>query len=299
MSIRPALTVAALLVAVIAPAPPAAASGPQPRFQLPFPCGQVWHGNSGNSSAHAGGEEIDFNRGNSAEADRGDTVVAAAAGRVVTSAHQGSANGYGNLVKIDHGEGWYTYYAHLDSRAVRAGATVEQGQAIGTVGDTTKPSRDVSPHLHFEVRNDASYPASVRPAVFDGVPFDYPDDSVTSDNCGGGSTPAADPVALCGSGHEVIDRAHLDSGGTRHGTVYLLYNASNAHNCVVTVKTRSVGTPVETAAYLEPEGRARATDSGSFLYYAGPVDRPAPGCIRWGGAISGVGYDSPSEHCGS
>ncbi|MFI9844649.1 M23 family metallopeptidase, partial [Nonomuraea sp. NPDC051941] len=116
-----------------------------PSFQLPFPCGQTWTGNSSGSSAHKS-YEIDFNRGSTADADRGDTVVAAAAGTVVISAHQGSTNGYGNLVKIDHGGGWTTYYAHLTMRSVSAGAQVSQGQKIGTVGNTSKPGNNISPH---------------------------------------------------------------------------------------------------------------------------------------------------------
>ncbi|GAB3878745.1 hypothetical protein GCM10027612_03330 [Microbispora bryophytorum subsp. camponoti] len=59
-------------------APAASAAGARPDFQMPFPCGQVWTGNSSASSAHQS-YEIDFNRGSTADADYGDTVVAAAA----------------------------------------------------------------------------------------------------------------------------------------------------------------------------------------------------------------------------
>ena len=72
------------------PVPATAATAPSPdggvsilatNFQLPFPCGQAWTGNSSASSAHQSWE-IDFNRGSTADADLGDTVVAAAAGTV-------------------------------------------------------------------------------------------------------------------------------------------------------------------------------------------------------------------------
>src|SRR6185369_8761892 len=105
------------------------AAGPRPYFQLPFPCGQTWTGDSDASSAHQSWE-IDFNRGSTADADLGDTVVAAAAGTVLTSANQGSTNGYGNLVVIDHGGGWRSYYAHLRVRSVSEGDTVAQGQKV-------------------------------------------------------------------------------------------------------------------------------------------------------------------------
>ncbi|MFD0823525.1 M23 family metallopeptidase, partial [Micromonospora zhanjiangensis] len=187
-----------------------AAAGPRPAFQLPFPCDQKWTGNSNNSSAHRS-YEIDFNRGSSADADLGDTVVAASGGTVVTSAHQGSANGYGNLVVIDHGDGWKSYYAHLRVRSVSAGAKVSQGQKIGEVGNTSKPGNNISPHLHFEIRtNDAAYPQNIQPAYFNGVKFGYPNQTVTSHNsCSGGSTNPHTPTEVCGAGFGVIDQAAL------------------------------------------------------------------------------------------
>ncbi|GIH55788.1 peptidase M23 [Microbispora rosea subsp. aerata] len=275
-------------------APAASAAGPRPNFQLPFPCGQTWTGNSSASSAHQSWE-IDFNRGGTADADLGDTVVAAAAGTVVISAHQGSANGFGNLIKIDHGGGWFTYYAHLRVRSVSAGARVSQGQKIGEVGNTTKPGNSISPHLHYEVRtSDTSYPANIQKAVFNGVTFGYPVQTVTSRNCGGSTNPYT-PQEVCGSGYSVIDSAALGTAGT----VYLLYNSGNGYNCVVTLKKTSIGTATATSAYLEVQGKSRITDSGNYSYYAGPVRASAAKtCVKWGGKAGSYTYDSPFEHCG-
>ncbi|WP_084958732.1 M23 family metallopeptidase [Thermoactinospora rubra] len=263
-------------------------------FQLPFPCGQTWTGNSSASSAHRSWE-IDFNRGSSPDADLGDPVVAAAAGTVVISAHQGSANGFGNLVKIDHGGGWATYYAHLNERNVSVGQSVTQGQRIGTVGKTSKPGNNISAHLHYEVRLGSDYPSNIQKAVFNGVTFGYPIQTVTSNNCGQGGNPYT-PQQVCGSGYGVVDSAALGTAGT----VYLLYNNSNGYNCVVTLKRTSLGTPTATTAYLEVQGSTRITDSGNYGYYAGPVRASAPGkCVRWGGKAGSYAYDSPFEHCGS
>ena len=147
---------------------PATASA-APAFQLPFPCEQTWSGNSGGSSAHQS-YEIDFNRGSVREADRYDTVVAAADGTVRTAANQGSVNGYGNLVKIEHAGSYFTYYAHLSTMAVIAGQVVTRGQSIGTVGNTSKPGNSISPHLHYEVRLGATgYPGNIQRAVFNGA----------------------------------------------------------------------------------------------------------------------------------
>ncbi|WP_424528141.1 M23 family metallopeptidase [Sphaerisporangium viridialbum] len=278
----------------VALAPSAGAAGPRPNFQLPFPCGQTWTGNSSASSAHQSWE-IDFNRGSTADADLGDTVVAAAAGTVAISAHQGSTNGFGNLVKIDHGGGWSTYYAHLRVRSVSAGAQVSQGQKIGEVGNTSKPGNNISPHLHYEVRTtDTSYPANIQKAVFNGSTFGYPVQTVTSNNCSGSNNPYS-PEEVCGSGYSVIDSAALGSSGK----VYLLYNTGNGYNCVTTIKSASVGTATTTSAYLEVQGKSRITDSGSFAYYAGPVRAAATNtCVKWGGKAGSSTYDSPFEHCG-
>ena len=56
--------------------------------------------------------------------------------------------GYGNMVVIDHGNGWQTLYAHLGSINVVCGMSVGQGAMIGLIGSTGRSS---GPHLHFEM----------------------------------------------------------------------------------------------------------------------------------------------------
>jgi hypothetical protein len=289
MRLSLARVVAAVVIAVAGTALIATPAQAAPAFQLPFPCGQTWNGNNSASSAHVSWE-IDFNRGSTATADLGDTVVAAAGGSVVVSAHQGNLNGYGNLIVISHGGGYYTYYAHLDTRAAVAGQSVIRGQPIGTVGNTSKAGNNISPHLHYEVRYPDRSQSHIIRAVFNGSTFVYPISNVTSRNC---DTPY-DPAEVCGSGFQVIDSQRLGSAGA----VSLLWKGSTSQNCVTTLKHASVGTPTATSAFLEPQGSSRSTDSGSFSYYAGPVIRTAPGCVRWGGSAGGVSYTSGVEHCG-
>lgn len=59
--------------------------------------------------------------------------------------------GYGQLMIIDHGNGWQTAYAHLSQINLGCGAGIYQGQLIGLSGSTGNSS---GPHLHFEMRND-------------------------------------------------------------------------------------------------------------------------------------------------
>ncbi len=76
----------------------------------------------------------------------GDPIYAADNGVVIFA---GWGGGYGNLVKINHGNGYVTYYAHLDQIWVGCGDAVYQGQVIG-LGGTTGYS--TGPHLHYEIR---------------------------------------------------------------------------------------------------------------------------------------------------
>lgn len=76
----------------------------------------------------------------------GNPVWAADNGVVV---YAGWSNyGYGNLIVIDHGNGWQTLYAHLNSISVGCGQSVNQGQAVGGLGSTGNSS---GAHLHFEM----------------------------------------------------------------------------------------------------------------------------------------------------
>jgi hypothetical protein len=107
------------------------------------------------------------------------------------------------------------------------------------------------------------------------------------------------PERVCGAGYKQVDRAGLQSGGAAVGTVYLLYDAASGFNCVVTVKSASVGAKTAASAYLEVQGRQRVTDAGRFAFYAGPVRAAAPGrCVRWGGSYGAVRRDMPFGHCG-
>lgn len=81
----------------------------------------------------------------------GSDILAADGGTVVYAGY--NANGYGNLVKIDHGNGMQTWYAHNSELLVSVGDKVYQGQTIAKLGNT---GRSTGPHCHFEVRINGS-----------------------------------------------------------------------------------------------------------------------------------------------
>ena len=78
--------------------------------------------------------------------------VIAVAGGIVTEAS--SRSGFGNIVELNHGNGYITRYAHNHSLAVKVGDIVEKGQVIALMGSS---GRSTGPHVHFEVlRNGKS-----------------------------------------------------------------------------------------------------------------------------------------------
>lgn len=76
-------------------------------------------------------------------------IYAAKTGTVVASYRHPS--GLGNLIIIDHGNGWETYYGHLKERYVKEGDIVKAGDVIGVMGST---GNSTGVHLHFEIRKN-------------------------------------------------------------------------------------------------------------------------------------------------
>lgn len=79
-------------------------------------------------------------------APKGTPVYATGNGRVVDISN--GKSGYGNKIVIDHGYGYKTLYAHMNSLKVHKGQIVTKGEVIGTVGNT---GTSTAPHLHYEV----------------------------------------------------------------------------------------------------------------------------------------------------
>lgn len=82
----------------------------------------------------------------------GAPIVAADSGYVIKASH-GWNGGYGRMVMVDHGNGFVSLYAHMNTVYVRQGENVAKGEQLGTVGNT---GRSTGPHLHFEIRQNGA-----------------------------------------------------------------------------------------------------------------------------------------------
>ncbi len=196
-----------------------------PAFQLPFPCNQVWAGQT--RSNHSPANSVDFNRTD----DVNDPVVAAAAGKVSRVANEGSTS-YGRWIEIDHGGGYRTRYAHLNAQYVSVGQSVTRGQKIGIVGST---GGSTGPHLHYEQRLNGT---AVKPVFNGSTALFWGTKNYTSNNCssgsGGGGTGVTGTVNT--SGLALTIRSSASTSGTAVGSV--------ADGAKVTITCQKQGTKV-------------------------------------------------------
>ena len=230
-----------------------------PIFQLPFPCNQVWQGQT--RTNHSPQNAVDFNRTN----DLGDTVVAAASGTVSRVDNEGNQS-YGRWIEINHGGGWTTRYAHLSVQFVRVGQKVARGQKIGNVGSTGGSS---GPHLHYEVRRNGV----TQRASFNGAGALYfGTRSYTSKNsCGGGGAPSGANGRVDTAGPALTIRS---GPGTSYPAV-----GSVADGASVTIRCQKVGQKVRgkfgTSTLWDNIGKGYVADA---YVLTGSDGRVAPDC---------------------
>lgn len=152
--LRPGTTL--LIPTILKPvtaAAPAAAARPD-RFLWPV-AGEVRRGFAPRS-------QKDYHDGLDIKVPEGTAVRAAAAGKVVFAGPQNPQ--FGNLVVVDHGDGWQSAYAFLSRITVARGEQVTRGERVGLSGRTGQAK---GPELHFELRNNAEPvdPAKQLPAA--------------------------------------------------------------------------------------------------------------------------------------
>ncbi len=89
--------------------------------------------------------------------NKGNKIKSMAEGKVTRA---GTNGGYGKMVEIDHGNGFKTKYAHMNTIYVKTGQLISQGETIGEVGST---GRSTGPHLHYEILYEG---VNLNPMVF-------------------------------------------------------------------------------------------------------------------------------------
>jgi hypothetical protein len=241
------IAVAAVLAgaAVLLPASPALAA---PTFKVPFPCGQTWSGQT--RTNHSPANAIDFNRTD----DLGDPVVASAPGTVDVVTNLGD-NSYGRYVRINHGSGYTTYYAHLNGFNVSVGQSVGYGSVIGYVGTS---GNSTGPHLHYEQRLNGS---AVQVRFNGALALYWGARDYTSDNACGGS--ARGTVNTAGASLNV-----RSGPGTGYAVV-----GSVADGQVVTIRCQTTGTTVTgtygTSNIWDNIGSGYISDAYVFTGYDG------------------------------
>lgn len=92
--------------------------------------------------------EKEFHKGVDISTRQNTSIVAPADGTVV---YAGRKSGYGRTLRIDHGYGLVTKYAHLQKALIKRGQRVRRGDEIALVGNT---GRSTGPHLHYEVHRN-------------------------------------------------------------------------------------------------------------------------------------------------
>jgi len=108
----------------------------------------------------------------------------------------------------------------------------------------------------------------------------------------------------CGPGYGESDRAEIrDGSNSLFGTVVLYWNGTYQSNCTVTYKSAAYGVVTRTNAYVcrQSDGKCSINDGG-FRYEADTDPLKAPGCVRWGGLVTGIdgrvlAVNKPWGHC--
>lgn len=260
MTILSAVLLIALLF--VGPIPQAADVQAAPKFQMPFPCGQKWQGSTRKN--HSPKLAVDFSRSGA----KGKAVVASAGGTVEV-VEDLKRKSYGKYVVINHGGGWKTYYAHLNSFSVKKGQKVSMGTKIGTVGST---GNSTGPHLHYEQR----YKGKLQYIKLNGKKITYyGKKTYTSKNkCGsggGGKKPITGTVKT--SGKNLIVRS---GPGTKYKAVGTLKNGQK-----VTITCQTKGSKVKgtygTSTLWNKVGKGYVSDA---YVYTGSNKQIAPTCKK-------------------
>ncbi len=184
----------------------------------------------------------------------------------------GPAGGYGNRVVVDHGEGIWSSYSHLQQIDVQSGQSVEQSEQVGLVGTT---GRSTGCHLHFEIIVNGGF-ADPMPYL-KGQPVANPftfgngnivaapvveDDASPSPSPGPTSPPDFDPCAISPDANDALESGGLIPIGER--------TTADGEPCPTPTDSPQPSTPTQTAS---PDG----SDSPAPSDELSSPESPLPG----------------------
>ena len=190
---------------------------------------------------------------------------------------------YGNHIKIDHGDGIESFYAHLSEVLVSVGESVSQGQIIGYSGNT---GRSTGPHLHFEIRLNGT---RVDPLEYVDPENPRPVQSyILGDVDDTGSSADENKAAIC--------TALLNSGFSENAVAGMMVNiaaeggfqTNNLENCYeenqcckVNGKNYGFCVHTEIAGFGSDTLYTNGVDSGAYSKETFVNDRAGYGLIQW------------------
>ena len=157
---------------------------------------------------------------------------------------------------------------------------------------TVVPPKVIEPDTGLEP-GGTSAPSTAKPTVTSTTPKP----TVKATTKAPVAPPQANPYTakgVCGAGYAVIDSHALGA----NATIYLLYKATGAMNCVVTMSKYVVPAKTSMNAKLQVQNGASGSNPGSFSAYAGPVRLTAlKKCVIWGGSWGSMSWTSGWSHC--
>lgn len=209
------LTTAAAVVGLMALSGPVGAA---PDLRLPFPAGETW---SITRAYNTEPTHVDYGGATSDDRYAVDFVEAGcdSLGKPILAADSGTVtvppygSGYGNAVLVDHGSGWVSRYAHLDSVYVSTGQSVRRGERLGIIGNSGNVSGTACPskpgmHLHFALYHNG---VAALPEPISGYTNLVAGISVTSDNQGPDTTTLGDISSSLQAGQWAVWSLDLSS----------------------------------------------------------------------------------------
>ena len=251
-----------------------------PDLKLPYSPGLSWRITTGyrGSSTHQGKDEYAIDFSVAGYADLGLPILSVADG--IVSLVSNEQTGYGNMVDVDHGNGYVSRYAHLLLITVEEGDFVEQGGQLGLCGSTGFSD---FPHLHFVLYHDGQ---SVPPEPMSGYNSFEDGESYFSDNEAINLRPVSlfvdgfqhdgtsQAIAGCFNRHGGIDGVGwpIDDGGGIY--VHDWYSQDGQFH--VTIQDFRNSNNEYFAIIDNPDlGQAFLLQGGFRWYYASQVDGPA------------------------